>query len=131
MKAFLNLSSGQKSPQRPRPTTPWNPKTTTTIPTPKAFAQRIKFILSKLDQENWLPRELKQNVRAGCARILEVQFSGKLSYTEARKLIENLASACYPYDELTLQSSTLCQIRTLDLEMNDRLPEYTVHSYAV
>ncbi|MDQ8203981.1 hypothetical protein [Pelagicoccus sp. SDUM812003] len=99
----------------------WSPRRFPTLKSSFSVCQRISFILENIQSEQWLPLELRSAIKRGCSRVLAAQLSGKLNCERARVLIEELAAATYAYEHLTLSSSALCQIRTLDLELNDRL----------
>lgn len=92
-----------------------------TVQSSYSLCQRIEFIIEKLNEEKWLPAKLKQAIRQRCTSVLNVHLKGKLCPATAKMLIEDLAACTFNKDDLVLHSSTLCQIRTLDLELQDSL----------
>ncbi|MDQ8187401.1 hypothetical protein [Pelagicoccus sp. SDUM812002] len=134
MKIFTTTQSHNIETQSPTASETWNTWESckfATIASGESLLHRINFIMQKLDGEEWLPKGLKWQVQDGCDRIIESYRSGDLNPANAQRLVEELASTSYSYEDLTLQSSTLCQIRTLDLEMNDHLSQYDTHPRAV
>lgn len=51
--------------------------------------------------------------------MMKLDREGLLNPSLAQSEIEKLATIAYEYNDLTLRSSTLCQIRALDMEMNE------------
>ncbi|MBC2607137.1 hypothetical protein [Pelagicoccus albus] len=97
----------------------WAKTELATLKTAADMKARTDFILAKLETESWLPKNLSTSIREKCQMIAALFKAGQLTPVNSRDIVEELAAITYPFDELVLRSSTLCQIRTLDLELND------------
>lgn len=99
----------------------WDQVFLPTIDSSESLCLRVRYILSRLNTEKGLPVCLKREVTKTCSQILKAGHDKMLTPRRAQQLIEDLAAITYGYENLILSSSTLCQIRTLDLELHDRL----------
>ena len=102
-----------------RPGADWSECAFPTIPDQAELAARLQYTLKRLDEETWLPIALRELVKPTCDSLIRRCCAGTLSTDEACARIERLADEAFAYDELILKSSVLCQIRTLDMELND------------
>lgn len=99
----------------------WRKAPFKTIKSSSDLCSRLKFVLERMDGESWLPEGLQKKIRTGCFKIFERHIEGNLDPDSAKRIVENLSAAVTPFSDLTLSSNTLCQIRTLDLEMSECL----------
>lgn len=97
----------------------WERSPFPTIQSSQSLLHRLRFIMQRQSRETWLPIHLRNRVNRCCQRLFDSYKARDLTPQKAQSEIEVLASIAYQYDDLTLRSSTLCQIRALDMELNE------------
>lgn len=96
----------------------WPSKRLMTLESVDALMERLDYIRSYIAKELWLPDEVISAFVKTHASLKRSHESRELDYPAARAEIQRLAAQCFAYDSLTLRSKTLCQVRTLDLELS-------------
>lgn len=92
-----------------------------TLPNWEALVARLQFTLRRLDDEQWIPFDQRERFREACASIIRLARRNGTTLDTVRERVEALAALAFEFNEFTLQSSVLCQIRTLDMELNSHL----------
>lgn len=117
-----NVEDSEPAPVAPARFATGARKPARTIDSGTALLDRMGFIVRRMQREPWLPIAIRSMIAEEYVAMRRLHDRSKLSMGDARDRVRHLALACFKYDELTLQSSTLCQIRALDLEFTGRLP---------
>ena len=81
---------------------------------------RIEFILSALKEESWLPAALRGLILDGIVKLRHFYRFDRLSLSDARDCLSDMAMGCYFYNDLTMKSKTLRHVRVLDMELAGR-----------
>lgn len=116
-----NVEESEATPSAPAKILP-TLKPARTIGSGAALLERMGFIVRRMQREPWLPIAIRSLIAEEYVAMRRLHDHSKLSMDNARDRVRRLALACFKYDDLTLRSATLCQIRALDLEFTGRLP---------
>ncbi len=92
-----------------------------TVGTFEDLLQRLSFIVAALKEEPWLPLPARIAVLECALQLGGIEDAAGADLRQASAFVAEMAAACFRFDDLTLGSVVLRQVRVLDMELAARI----------